>query len=64
MYVLTTTHTHINRMKDDKFLDMSDKILIQETQDQNFPATFTKNIVLKLGIRQTSKGTEAINPNS
>ena len=51
----------MNRMEDDKLLDMSDEILVQETQDQNFPATFTENII---GIRQTSRGTEAVNPNN
>ena len=51
----------MNRMEDDKLLDMSDEILVQETQDQNFPATFTENII---GIHQTSRGTEAVNPNN
>ena len=54
----------MNRIEDDKLLDMSDKILVQEIQDQDFSATFTKNIVHKLGIRQTNIGSEAVNPNN
>ena len=51
-------------MEDEGLLDMSQEILVTETQDDDFPATFSKNIVKKLGIRQTKRGTEAVITNN
>ena len=51
-------------MEDDGLLDMSQEILVRETQEEGFPATFSKNIVMKLGILQMKRGTEAVTPNN
>ena len=50
-------------MEDEGFLDMSQEILVKETQD-DFPATFSKNIIKKLGICQTKRGAEAVTTNN
>ena len=50
-------------MEDEGLLDMSQEILVRETQD-DFPATFSKNIIKKLGIRQTKRGAEAVTTNN
>ena len=39
-----------------------DEFAVPETQES--PATFSKNIIRKLGIRRTSSGTDAADPNS
>ena len=56
MCVLITTYTHVNIMEDDKLLDMSQEILVHETQDQNFPATFSKNIILHFVFAKLAEG--------
>ena len=39
-----------------------DEFAVPETQES--PATFSKNIIMRLGIRRTSSGTDAADPNS
>ena len=39
-----------------------DEFAVPETQES--PATFSKNIIRRLGIRRTSSGTDAADPNS
>ena len=39
-----------------------DEFAVPETQES--PATFSKNIIRRLGIRHTSSGTDATDPNS
>ena len=39
-----------------------DEFAVPETQES--PATFSKNIIKRLGICRTSSGTDATNPNS
>ena len=39
-----------------------DDFAVPETQES--PATFSRNIIKRLGIRRTSLGTDAANPNS
>ena len=39
-----------------------DEFAVPETQES--PATFSKNIIRRLGIRHTSSGTDAADPNS
>ena len=50
-------------MEDEGLLDMSQEILVKETQDDS-PATFSKNIIKKLGNRQTKRGAEAVTTNN
>ena len=38
-----------------------DEFAVPETQES--PATFSRNIIKRLGIRRTSSGTDAANPN-
>ena len=38
-----------------------DEFAVHETQES--PATFSRNIIKRLGIRRTSSGTDAANPN-
>ena len=39
-----------------------DEFTVPETQES--PSTFSKNIIRRLGIRRTSSGTDAADPNS
>ena len=39
-----------------------DEFSVPETQES--PATFSRNIIIRLGIRRTSSGTDAVNPNN
>ena len=39
-----------------------DEFAVPETQES--PTTFSKNIIRRLGIRRTSSGTDAADPNS
>ena len=51
-------------MEDDKLLDVSqDDILVEETP-QDSPATFSRNLLSKLGINRTKPEAEAITPNN
>ena len=47
-------------MEYEGLLGMSQEILVKETQD-DFPS---KNIIKKLGIRQTKRGAEAVTTNN
>ena len=40
--VLIPIYIHMKRMEDERLLTLGDEILVQETQDPSFPATYIK----------------------
>ena len=49
-------------MDNSNLFSEDDEFAVPETQES--PATFSKNIIRRLGIRRTSSGTDAADPNS